>query len=185
MRLVDIDNIIEKKGQTAVLIWQFAKFSFVSLIVAVVGYGLLNLIPLIPKVKELYAVPFDFFVFDYPVNHDVNGKVISGGFGYFIAFNVSNVAAQIVAFFVNKEKTFNSCANIAVALPIYIVVTIVLICFSAWFSPIVNTFLTESWHWGGAISRNISTFVCSTIQFFLYFPVDKLLFKQKKEDKVK
>mgnify|MGYP000361576900 CR=1 FL=1 len=32
-----------------------------------------------------------------------------------------------------------------------------------------------------AAARNIATAVCSALQFFLYFPVDKILFHKKKE----
>ena len=37
--------------------------------------------------------------------------------------------------------------------------------------------------WGDAAARNIATAVCSALQFFLYFPVDKILFHKKKEEK--
>ncbi len=181
-KLKDIDSMAENKGSGFTTLWQFVKFIVVSLLACIVQFGLVNLIPLIPQIKELYATGFDWFVFSYPVTHNELGEVVSGGLGYFIAFNVANIAAQIVAFFVNKEKTFNSSANVAVTLPIYIVFTIALICFSAWLSPTLNTLFAQSWGWGDALSRNIATAICSALQFFLYFPVDKLLFHKKKED---
>lgn len=181
--LTDIDNLAESKGSGIVTVWQFVKFIVVSLLACIVQFALVNLIPLIPQIKEMYGTALDWFVFDYPVTKDAAGVVVSGGLGYFIAFNVANIAAQIVAFFVNKEKTFNSSANVAVTLPIYIIFTIALICFSAWLSPTLNTLFSVKWGWNGALSRNIATAVCSALQFFLYFPVDKLLFKEKKEDK--
>lgn len=180
--LKDIDNMAEEKGSWLVTAWQFVKFIVVSLLACIVQFALVNLIPLIPQIHELYATPVDWFVFDYPVTTDAAGNIISGGLGYFIAFNVANIAAQIVAFFVNKEKTFNSSANVAITLPIYIIFTIALICFSAWLSPALNTLFTTKWGWNDALSRNIATAVCSALQFFLYFPVDKLLFHKKKED---
>ncbi len=182
MALKDVDKKAAEKGKGMETFWQFVKFIFVSLAACIVQFGLVNLIPLIPQIKELYATGFDWFVFDYPVTHNELGEIVSGGLGYFIAFNVSNIAAQIVSFFINREKTFNSSANIAVTLPIYIVFTIALICFSAWLSPTLNT-LFVSWGWGDALARNIATAVCSALQFFLYFPVDKILFRKKKEDK--
>lgn len=182
MALKDLDKKAEEKGSWLVTAWQFVKFIVVSLLAMVVQFGLLNLIPLIPQVKELYGTAFHWFVFDSPVTTNAAGVIDSGGLGYFIAANVSNVAAQIVAFFVNKEKTFNSSANIAVTLPIYIVFTIALVCFSAWLSPTLNTFFIEKWDWNGALARNIANAVCAALQFFLYFPVDKILFKEKKED---
>ena len=36
---------------------------------------------------------------------------------------------------------------------------------------------------GGYLAANAATMVCSAVQFFLYFPVDKILFHKKKEEK--
>ena len=102
--------------------------------------------------------------------------------GYFLAFAISNIAAQIVAFFVNKEKTFNSGANTKVVLPIYIVFTIALICFSQWLNPTIYGWILNDIGWGDAAARNIATACCSVLQFVLYFPVDKILFHKKKEE---
>lgn len=180
-KLTDIDNMAEEKGSWIVTAWQFVKFMVVSLLACFVQFSLVNLIPLIPQIKEMYATSVNWFVFDYPVVTNELGEIVSGGLGYFIAFNVANIAAQIVAFFVNKDKTFNSGANTAVVLPIYIVFTIALICFSAWLSPALNTLFSVKWGWSDAASLNVATAVCSALQFFLYFPVDKILFKEKKE----
>lgn len=185
MALKDLDKKAEEKGSGLVTLWQFIKFIFVSLLAMIVQFTLVNVIPLIPQIKEMFATPFHWFVFDYPVDIDAaTGAVLeSGGLGFFIAFNVANIAAQIVAFFVNKEKTFNSGANTAVTLPIYIVFTIALICFSAWLAPTLNTMFLTKFGWAEALSRNVATMICSAIQFFLYFPVDKILFKKPKEEK--
>lgn len=176
IKLKQIDKAAEEKGSALTTLWQFAKFFVVSMLAAIVQYSLLNILSHIPAIVALGAQPFHWFIFNYPVE-----TVGLGGLGYFIAFNTANVAAQIVAFFVNKEKTFASSANIAIVLPIYIVFTILLICFSAWLSPALNG-LFLGWGWNDALALNVATMVCSTLQFFLYFPVDKILFKKKKED---
>ncbi len=103
-----------------------------------------------------------------------------GGLAYFIINNTANIIAQIVSFFVNREKTFNSGANIAVTLPIYILFTLALIAFSAWLNPTLKD-LFVSRGIGDDLSANAATMVCSAVQFFLYFPVDKILFHKKKE----
>lgn len=97
-------------------------------------------------------------------------------------FAISNITAQIVAFFINKEKTFNSGANTKVVLPIYIIFTVALICFSQWLNPTIYGWILNDLGWGDAAARNIATAVCSALQFFLYFPVDKILFHKKKEE---
>lgn len=174
-KLKDIDKAAESKGSILVTIWQFVKFIVVSLLAMIVQFVLLNTLQLIPAIKELYTEPFSWWVFDY--------SVAVGGLGYFIVSNVANVVAQIVAFFVNKEKTFNSGANVAIALPIYIVFTIALILFSAWLNPTLkDVFLGFEWC-NETAAKNIATMICSALQFFLYFPVDKILFHKKKEEK--
>lgn len=170
-KLAAVDELAEKKGSTIVTVWQFIKFIMVSLLAMIVQFTLLNILARIPAIHNLYATDFQWFVFKY--------AAADGGLGYFIAFNTANIAAQIVAFFVNRKKTFGSSSNIAVTLPIYMIFTVALICFSAWLSPTIYGALVaktgETW------ALNIATMVCSMIQFFLYFPVDKLLFHQKKE----
>lgn len=182
-KLKDIDKAAESKGSFLVTVWQFVKFIVVSLLAMLVQVALTNLIPLIPAIQEMYATEFSILgILNYPVNYNDVGEIISGGLGYCIAFNVANIVAQIVAFFVNREKTFNSGANVAVTLPIYIVFTIALIFFSAWLSPTLNT-LFLGFGWSDALARNAAMMICSALQFFLYFPVDKILFHKKKEEK--
>ncbi|MCR5150714.1 MAG: hypothetical protein K6B52_05775 [Clostridiales bacterium] len=171
-KLKDIDKKAEEKGKGLVTLWQFVKFIFVSLIAFVVQFLLLNTLGLIPAVKELYSVDFKWWIFTC--------EVAAGGLGYFIVNNTANISAQIVSFFVNREKTFNSGANVAITLPIYLVFTICLIVFSAWFNPFFKDFLVSK-GLGDVPASNASTMLCCTIQFFLYFPVDKILFRKPKE----
>lgn len=175
-KLKDIDNAAEQKGSVLVTIWQFVKFIVVSLLAMIVQFVLLNTLQLIPAIQELYTVEFSWWVFVYPA--------AVGGLGYFIVSNVANIIAQIVAFFVNKEKTFNSGANVAVALPIYIIFTIALILFSAWLNPTLKEIFVGFEWCNETLAKNIATMICSALQFFLYFPVDKILFHKKKEEKV-
>ena len=178
-KLKDIDKKASDKGSGIETVWQFVKFIFVSLLAMIVQFAVLNILLLLPQIKEIIAQPYEFWLF-------ASDGLEKNGLGYFIAFNIANILAQIVAFFVNKEKTFNSGANIAVTLPIYIVFTIALICFSAWLSPTLQGLFVK-WGISAQGAANISTMCCSAIQFFLYFPVDKILFHKKngKKDEAK
>ena len=175
-KLKDIDNKAAEKGSFLVTVWQFVKFIVVSLLAMIVQFVLLNTLQLIPAIKDLYNTgDFNWWIFSY--------SAAVGGLGYFIVSNVANIVAQIVAFFVNKEKTFNSGANVAVTLPIYIAFTIGLVFLSAWLSPTLkDVFLGFEWC-NETAAKNIATMICSALQFFLYFPVDKILFHKKKEEK--
>ncbi len=180
-KLNQIDKAADSKGSAITTIWQFVKFIFVSLLAMIVQFALLNILNHLPPIVDLFGQNFEWWVFKSPVNM-VEGAVGIGGLGYFISNNTANIVAQIVAFFVNREKTFNSGANIAVTLPIYIVFTIALICFSAWLNPtLTHTFISKGWMKGDA-AANLATMICSAVQFFLYFPVDKILFHKRKEE---
>jgi len=172
-KLKDIDQKAEEKGSLLVTAWQFVKFIVVSLLATVVQFGTLNLLLVIPAIRALETQPFHWFVFHYDVD--------AGGLKYFIAFNVANILAQIVAFFVNRKKTFGGTNSIPITLTIYLAFTIGLICFSAWLSPALAVFLTGRGI-GEQLAGNIATMACSGIQFFVYFPVNKLLMRNKKED---
>ncbi len=156
--------------------WQLVKFTIVSLLACIVQVVSLAILYNIPAIKALSTQAFHWFVFDYPV---VEGKQC--GLALFIAFNVSNLLAQIVAFFVNRKKTFNADNNVPVTLTVYLLFTIGLLCFSAWFNPVVFAFAVSKGVSSG-LATTIATAVCSCIQFFIYFPVDKLLMRQKKKE---
>ncbi|HOD01817.1 MAG: hypothetical protein BWY46_01137 [Firmicutes bacterium ADurb.Bin300] len=172
-KIKNIDDAARDKGSFIMTVWQFVKFIIVSLLACIVQFSLLNILQIIPAIDRLGAQEFHWFVFNY--------DLAAGGLKFFVAFNVSNITAQIVAFFVNREKTFNANNNIPITLTIYIAFTIALICFSAWFSPVLNGRLVSSLSLGETLASNIAAAACSAIQFFVYFPVDKLLMRQKKE----
>lgn len=176
--LEKIDKAAAKKGKAVETFWQFIKFIVVSLGAFVIQLGLPYLIKLF-MTDEFLARPYEFLVFSS--EKAAAAGMDTTGLGLFIALTASNILAQIFSFFVNREKTFNSCANIKVAFPIYLVVTIALISFSAWLQPFLVNFLTSKGIVDLAIM--ISGAICACIQFFLYFPIQMILFRKKKEDK--
>ena len=173
-KLSNIDNAAAKKGSAINTLWQFIKFIVVSLGAFVIQTVLPIIIQLFMK-EEFINQAYSFFVFS-----SVGGE--KNGLGFFIASTASNIAAQIVSFFINRDKTFNSDAKVSITLPIYIIFTIFLICFSAWLAPTIQGWLI-SLNLSAQLAANISTMACSAIQFFIYFPVDKILFHKKKEEK--
>lgn len=174
--LEKLDQSAEAKGNGVKTLWQFVKFIVVSLGACIVQVVSLAILYNIPAIKELSATPFHWFVFDYPV---IEGERC--GLALFISANVANILAQIVSFFINKNKTFNSDANTAVILPIYIAFTLGLIVFSAWLNPVIFKLCVEKFALGSGLALTIATAVCSTLQFILYFPFDKILMHQKKK----
>lgn len=177
-KLDQIDAKAKEKGKAINLLWQFVKFIVVSLGAFLIQSALPVLIKAFMSDVFLHSA-YKFWIF-HSAEPNADG-FIEAGLGIFIAATASNILAQIVSFFLNRDKTFNSDANIAVTLPIYIVFTIALICFSAWLQPTLITVLSSKLGEDTAIF--LSGAICGAIQFFLYFPVDKLLFPAKKEDK--
>lgn len=176
-KLDRIDKAAERKGNGINTLWQFVKFIVVSLGACIVQVVSLAILYNIPAIENLSTKPFHWFVFDYPVMEGARC-----GLALFIAANASNLLAQIVAFFINKEKTFKSSANTAVTLPIYILFTLALVCFSAWLNPVIFQLCVNKFGLGSGLALTIATAVCATLQFVLYFPVDKILFHKKKDN---
>ena len=174
--LEKLDKSAEAKGEKVKTLWQFVKFIVVSLGACIVQVVSLAILYNIPAIKALSDTAFHWFVFDYPV---IAGERC--GLALFISANVANILAQIVSFFINKKKTFNSDANTAIILPIYIAFTVALIVFSAWLNPVVFQLCVEKFGLGSGLSLTIATAVCSTVQFIAYFPFDKILMHQKKK----
>ena len=178
--LKGIDSAAAEKGKGIETLWQFVKFIVVSLGAFVIQ----TVLPII--IRLFMSEEFQTKAFTWWIFHDVSevdkktGELVVTGLGLFLAANIANIVAQIVAFFINRNKTFNSDANIAIVLPIYLVFTIALICFSAWLSPTLINFF-QAHNVNTDLSLFLSGAICGTIQFFLYFPVDKLLFPKKKE----
>lgn len=186
-KLSQLDKAAENKGNLVVRIWQFAKFIVVSLGAFVIQ----TLLPYLIKPMmghfftgsdiDILGAPYDIFNLGIWTSEKAAQANMPGiGLGLFFAMTLSNILAQIFSFFVNREKTFNSCANIKVVFPIYFVITIALIAFSAWLQPQIVIWLTP--HIGEA-SIGLSGAICGAVQFFLYFPIQMVLFRKKKETK--
>ncbi len=171
-KLKSIDKTAEKKGKLAVTAWQFVKFIIVSLLAFIVQFTLLNLLPFVPAISALSNREFHWFVFSYSLS--------AGGLAYAITSNTANITAQIVAFFVNRKKTFNANNSVAITLTIYIVFTVALICFAAWLNPVIKSWVVTRFALNEQLASNVATMACSVFQFIIYFPFDKILMKEKK-----
>lgn len=177
-KLKEIDNKAEGKGSLFVTIWQFVKFIVVSLAAFAIQFGLPMIIELFMSDELLFRY-FSWFggLFEAEVNNE--GIVVSG-LGIFLASTISNIIAQIVAFFINKEKTFNSSKSVSKTLPIYLAFIIGLIIFSAWLTPTI-TGLFIGFGLPAEAASGIGGALCGMIQFFVLFPVEKILFSEKKK----
>lgn len=170
-KIKEIDSIAAEKGSVIKTLWQFVKFIFVSLIAFFTEFFLLNTLKYIPFIQNLYDTDFHWWIF--------KSEIAAGGLGFFIVSCASNFLSRLIAFFVNRTKTFNSDANIAVVLPIYIAFAVCLLIFLSWLNPLIKAkFVLMGL--GDTAAANASTMCCCCIQFFSYFPVGKTLFRKEK-----
>ena len=110
-------------------IWQFIKFSLMSMIAAVTeitSFMLLNSL----IVKSLNNQAVDWWIFHYD-------PATTGGLGTMISFLVSTTLAQIVSFVANRKKTFNANNNLAFSIVFYTVMMVAIICAQTYTGPLL------------------------------------------------
>lgn len=190
-----IDVKAESKGKGMTTLWQIVKYLFVSIGVFLIQLILANLLPLIFDSVTAVLPEFLQSIFNPDSLFDVtkqsglvqyNKYVIDGvvTWGYVLPFFLSNALANIVGYFVNKEKTFKSDAP-KYCFVIYFVLIVLLILFSTWLQGVIygamsnvdNAFVS-------GIARTVAAMGCGAVQMLVLFPMEKfVLFKKKKEVK--
>jgi len=97
-------------------IWQVIKFTLVSMLA-----GLTEIISFAILTASLRNVdsPINWFILRYPTSE--------GGLGTMVSYLVSTSLAQIVAFVINRKKTFKSNNNIVFSITAYAVMVVVFI----------------------------------------------------------
>ena len=127
-----------------------------------------------------------YFIFDYTAGRIADGG--GGGLAYFLAVQVTLGIAQIINFFAQRNITFKSNTNPWVAagwyLFAYIVITIIAAALQGWYKAPIYNLLMNTWGLGatGETTADVITMIInSAISFWVFFPIFKIIFKQKKE----
>lgn len=155
-------------------IWQLIKFIIVSSIsgsIELVSYILLNSVILI----ALNAEPFSWWIFNYS-----GGS--AGGLGTMIAFLVSTALAQVVAFIVNRKKTFKANNNVFYSAVMYIIMVVFIVCVQTYFGPLLVTGLDKIINnpdWSGVIGK----LIWMLFTFCTVFPMSKYVIMRNVEEK--
>jgi len=100
-------------------IWQLIKFAFVSMLTAVIE--IVTFAVLLMTLRNVNT-PINWFIFNYEA---IEGG--GGGLGQLIAFLSSITIAQVLAFIINRKKTFKANNNLAFSITAYIIMVAVLI----------------------------------------------------------
>lgn len=173
-----LDNAADKKGSVWVLIWQFVKFTVVSLLVTIIQLALVNI--LFFALRDFNA-PLPQFL--DAIFTETSVEAGNNNWGYVLPFFVSNLVANAVGYFLNKSKTFKSDAPIW-HFVIYIVVLLLLILFATWLQGVVaNALISTNVGFFVGAAPTVAGMVAGTLQFVVLFPLQKfvLLRESKKE----
>ncbi|MFD0616102.1 hypothetical protein ACFQZR_01425 [Paenibacillus sp. GCM10027629] len=129
----------------------------------------------------------DYYIFDYAAGSLSSGG--GGGLAYFLAVQITLAIAQIINFFVQRSVTFKSNSNIWKAAFWYVIAYIVITIGAAaaqgfYKAPIYELFM-NTWGMGSVgetIADVITMIINSAISFWVFFPIFKVIFKQKPEN---
>jgi len=124
-----------------------------------------------------------YYVFDYASGALSLGG--GGGLAYFLAVQITIAIAQIINFFVQRSVTFKSKSNIWRAafwyVIAYIVITIGAAAAQGFYKAPIYDLLMNTWQMGAfgeTTADMITMFINSTISFWVFFPIFKIIFKE-------
>lgn len=131
----------------------------------------------------------DYFMFDYAAGALPNG---GGGLAYFLSVQITLAIAQVINFFAQRNVTFKSKSNIYIAalwyLLAYICISIVAAALQGLYKgPIYNLFMQtlHMGNFGQTLADIITMIINSAISFWVFFPIFKIIFKDKKSKDTK
>lgn len=197
---------IEKTGGTSAWsrfkekhpgIAQFAVFFLISNGVTVLQMIMMPLIKYLFGFTSLVSTNFQvfpvghnldssiYYVFDYAKGSIVNGG--GGGLAYFLAVEITLLIAQIINFFLQRNITFKSNTSMVKAAVWYIIAWVIISIGAAamqglYKSPIYEFFMKLLGQgFGMTVADLITMLINCAISFWVFYPIMKVIFKQKKE----
>lgn len=123
-----------------------------------------------------------YYVFNYAAGRIVDGG--GGGMAYFLAVEISLLAAQVLNFFLQRKVTFKSNKSVATAATWYFIAWIVISVGAAALQGIykepIYTFLIKGMGagLGTTIADVITMLINSLVSFWVFYPIMKIIFKE-------
>ena len=154
---------------------EFIKFNIVSFSVTLLQLLLANLLPYVFDsclVKVPTFLNNIFYSNNIPTKYIIDGYVT---YAYLLPFLLSNLLANIYAYFVNMKATFKGkgTKNGFIA---YVLILLTLILFSTWLQGVIVSALYSTKL--VSLSRTIASLSVGIIQMAILFPLEKfVLFK--------
>nr|AGS52905.1 hypothetical protein [uncultured bacterium contig00019] len=127
-----------------------------------------------------------YYIFNYAA-----GKIAEdgtgGGLAYFLAVQISIGIAQIINFFVQRNVTFKSNSSITKAafwyLIAYILITLAAGAAQGLYKAPLYSFFGDTMGTAGERFADVITMIVnSAISFWVFFPIFKLIFRNRKEE---
>lgn len=128
-----------------------------------------------------------YYVFNYAAGDIAKGG--GGGLAYFLAVEITLLIAQVINFFLQKNVTFKSNTGIAKAATWYFIAWVIISVGAAalqglYKTPIYNFFMNTMGNKAGMTVADIITMLINcAISFWVFFPILKIIFKEKQEEK--
>lgn len=127
-----------------------------------------------------------YFIFNYGAGSLASGG--GGGLAYFLAVQITLLIAQIINFFLQRNVTFKSGGNIGKAafwyLIAYVAITLIAAAAQGLYKAPIYDLLMNRWGWGKAgetAADVITMLINSAISFWVFFPIFRVIFKDKKQ----
>jgi putative flippase GtrA len=129
-----------------------------------------------------------YFIFNYAAG-PVDAAGLGGGLAYFLAVQITLAIAQVINFFLQRNVTFKSNGSIAKAafwyVLAYIVITLVAGALQGLYkAPIYSFFMGHLGGAGQTLADVVTMVINSAISFWVFFPIFKVIFKNKKVEHV-
>lgn len=193
----NMKNVWNRFKERHPTIAQFLVFFILSNGITVLQLVLMPILRGILAGTELTYTPFQafpvgrnldgsqYFIFNYaagPVTADGTG----GGLAYFLAVQITLAIAQVMNFFTQRKITFKSNSSISRAafwyVLAYIVITLVAGALQGLYkAPIYRFFMGTMGSTGETLADVITMIINSAISFWVFFPIFKVIFKNKPE----
>lgn len=129
----------------------------------------------------------DYYVFNYAKGRIIDGG--GGGLAYFLAVQITLGIAQVINFFAQRNITFKANNNVwwsamwyVIA---YIAITIIAAVAQGFYKAPIYNLLINTWkmgNFGNLLADIITMIINCAISFWVFFPIFKLIFKQKKAE---
>lgn len=128
----------------------------------------------------------DYYVFNYAAGSIASGG--GGGLAYFLAVQITLGIAQVINFFAQRNITFKSNGSIKKAafwyIAAYIVISIGAAALQGLYKAPIYRLLMVNWKLGAmgeTLADVITMIINCAISFWVFFPIFKIIFKQKQE----